>query len=76
MPNVPTLYDPERYPDRARERGAYVLARMEDEGVLTEAPLTRAAYDPLGLKPLETARRDSGFYFVDHLTREARTFAG
>ena len=76
MPKGPNFYNPDKYPDRAKERRAYVLARMKDEGVITEAQLTEAANAPLGLKPIETTRRDSGFYFVDHLTREARTFAG
>ncbi|NEU11204.1 glycosyl transferase [Methylobacterium sp. BTF04] len=76
MPKGPNFYNPDKYPDRARERRAYVLARMKEEGVITEAQLVQAANAPLGLSPIETARRDSGFYFVDHLTREVRTFAG
>ncbi|MCJ2080502.1 penicillin-binding protein 1A [Methylobacterium sp. J-090] len=76
MPKGPNFYNPDKYPDRARERRAYVLARMKEEGVITDAQLTQAANAPLGLSPIETARRDSGFYFVDHLTRETRTFAG
>lgn len=76
MPKGPNFYSPDKYPDRARERRAYVLARMKEEGVITEAQLAEAANAPLGLTSVEAARRDSGFYFVDHLTREARTFAG
>ncbi|MDB5647071.1 transglycosylase domain-containing protein [Methylobacterium sp.] len=76
MPKGPNFYNPDKYPDRARERRAYVLARMKEEGVITEAQLGEAANAPLGLKPIESARRDSGFYFVDHLAREVRTFAG
>ncbi|WP_375408733.1 penicillin-binding protein 1A [uncultured Methylobacterium sp.] len=76
MPKGPNFYSPDRYPDRARERRAYVLARMKDEGVITEAELAEAANAPLGLAPAEATRRDSGFYVVDHLAREARTFAG
>ncbi|WP_019903438.1 transglycosylase domain-containing protein [Methylobacterium sp. 77] len=76
MPKGPNFYNPDKYPDRAKERRAYVLARMKDEGVITDAQLSEAANVPLGLKPIETTRRDSGFYFVDHLAREARTFAG
>jgi membrane carboxypeptidase/penicillin-binding protein len=76
MPKGPNFYSPDRHPERARERRAYVLARMKDEGVITDAQLAEAANAPLGLKPVETARRDSGYYAVDHLAREARTFAG
>jgi penicillin-binding protein 1A len=76
MPKGPNFYNPDKYPDRARERRAYVLARMKEEGVITEAQLGEAANAPLGLKPIDAVRRDSGFYFVDHLAREVRTFAG
>ena len=76
MPKGPNFYSPDKYPDRARERRAYVLARMKDEGVITDAELTEAANAPLGLVSTEATRRDSGFYVVDHLAREARTFAG
>jgi penicillin-binding protein 1A len=76
MPKGPNFYSPDKYPDRARERRAYVLARMKEEGVITEAQLGEAANAPLGLKPLDATRRDAGFYFVDHLAREVRTFAG
>lgn len=76
MPKGPNYYSPDKYPDRARERRAYVLARMKDEGVITEAELTQAANAPLGLVTPEASRRDSDFYVVDYLAREARTFAG
>lgn len=76
MPKGPNFYSPDKYPDRARERRAYVLARLKEEGAITEAEMSAAIKSDLGLKPIETARRDSGFYVVDFLNREARTFAG
>ncbi|MGU3538376.1 penicillin-binding protein 1A [Methylobacterium sp. A54F] len=76
MPKGPNYYSPDKYPDRARERRAYVLSRLKEQGTITEAEMAAAVGADLGLKPIETARRDSGFYVVDHLNREARTFAG
>ncbi|MDP4022512.1 transglycosylase domain-containing protein [Methylobacterium sp. NEAU 140] len=76
MPKGPNFYSPDKYPERARERRAYVLARLKEEGAITEAEMGAASAAGLGLKPLDAARRDSGFYLVDHLNREARTFAG
>ncbi len=76
MPKGPNFYSPDKYPERARERRAYVLARLKEEGVITEAELATANTADLGLKPVETSRRDSGFYLVDYLGREARTVAG
>ena len=76
MPKGPNFYSPDKYPDRARERRAYVLSRLKDEGAITEAQMADSVKADLGLKPVETARRDSGFYVVDFLGREARTLAG
>lgn len=76
MPKGPNFYSPDRYPDRARERRAYVLSRLKEEGVITEAQMAEAVKADLGLKAVETARRDTGFYVVDYLGREARTLAG
>ncbi|KAB1072041.1 penicillin-binding protein 1A [Methylobacterium planeticum] len=76
MPKGPNFYSPDKYPDRARERRAYVLARLKEEGAITDEQMAQAVKADLGLKPIETARRDSGFYMVDFLAREARTFGG
>jgi membrane carboxypeptidase/penicillin-binding protein len=76
LPKGPNYYSPDKYPERARERRAYVLSRMKEEGTITEAQMTTAMASDLGIKPPDAARQDSGFYLVDHLTREARSFAG
>ncbi|KQT58667.1 glycosyl transferase [Methylobacterium sp. Leaf456] len=76
LPKGPNYYSPDKYPDRARERRAYVLTRMKEDGAITEEQMNAALKSDLGIKPPDTARRDSGFYLVDHLARESRTFAG
>lgn len=76
MPKGPNFYSPDKYPERARERRSYVLARLKEEGIITEAEMVKANAADLGLKSVEIARRDSGFYLVDYLSREARTVAG
>ncbi len=53
-----------------------MLARLKEENVITDAELAKANAADLGLKPVEITRRDSGFYLVDYLSREARTVAG
>ena len=69
----PNYYNPDRHAQRAKERLAYVLSRMEDDGIVTH----EQAKDFQGKLPNFVAysrpRRDNGFYFVDHLAREART---
>ncbi|MGY2049069.1 penicillin-binding protein 1A [Methylobacterium sp. JK268] len=76
MPKGPNFYSPDKYPDRARERRAYVLSRMKEEGVIDEAAMNAALKSDLGLVPLERTRQEAGFYYVDHLGREARSLAG
>src|SRR5262245_15229431 len=76
----PNYYSPDRQPARLRERLAYVLSRMREDGWLG----TQARNDEpgRGLPPLPTMvayerpRRDIGFHFVDQIAREAKSIAG
>ncbi len=45
----PTYYDPRRHPDRALQRRNFVLQRMVDEGLATNAAAQTAAEHDLGL---------------------------
>jgi penicillin-binding protein 1A len=71
----PNYYGPDRHPGRAQERLAYVLSRMQEEGVIVPEQHGRrlpalpalATYQP---------RRDIGFHFVDQVAREAKATAG
>ena len=71
----PNYYSPDRYPGRAQERLAYVLSRLQEDGVIVPEQDGRrlpalpafAAYKP---------RRDIGFHFVDQVAREAKAAAG
>jgi penicillin-binding protein 1A len=72
----PNYFNPDRHPGRAQERLAYVLGRLQEDGML-------AAEQPgRGLSPLPTLvayerpRRDIGFHFVDQVAREAKSVAG
>src|SRR6516162_2124919 len=70
----PNFFNPERHPERAKERLTYVLGRMQEDGVITPEQAKRAEAEPLALVANESpARRDSGFYFVDQIPREARS---
>src|SRR5262245_64744735 len=66
----PSYYSPDRQPARAQERLAYVLGRLEAEGAIapTASKLPQLSDD--------RRRRDAGFHYVDHLTREAKKVAG
>jgi 1A family penicillin-binding protein len=71
----PNFYSPDRRPERASERLAYVLARMREDGMLTDDASVRADAPP-DVLPYSRPRRDSGFHFVDQVAREAKTVAG
>lgn len=75
LPKGPNYYNPDRYPDRSRERLAYVLSRMKDDGVIGEERMKTALAATPRLVTSERSRRDSGFHFVDYLNREAKTLA-
>src|SRR5262245_7352081 len=69
----PNFFNPERHPERAKERLAYVIGRMQEDGVITADQAKSAEAEPLRLVATEApARRDSGFYFVDQIPREVR----
>jgi membrane carboxypeptidase/penicillin-binding protein len=69
----PNYFNPDRHPDRAKGRLAYVLGRMQEDGVISAEQKDAALAGPPKLVASERPRRDSGFQFVDHLGREAKS---
>src|SRR5579862_9281940 len=69
----PSFYNPDRNPGRAKERLAYVLGRMKDDGYITADQKDQALSAPPKLVAFERPRRDSGFDFIDYLGREAKS---
>jgi membrane carboxypeptidase/penicillin-binding protein len=69
----PNYYNPDRRPERAKERLAYVLERMQDDGVITPAQKDEALAAPPKLVAYEHPRRETGFHFIDFLGREAKS---
>jgi penicillin-binding protein 1A len=72
----PTYFSPDQHPDRAQERVAYVLGRMQEDGAIGAAEVKQAANPTVGLVAYVNPRRDTGFHYVDNLAREARAVAG
>jgi membrane carboxypeptidase/penicillin-binding protein len=72
----PNFYNPDRFPDRARERYAYVVDRMKENGVLGEDEAKDALAHMPVLAALDRPRQDTGFYVVDHIDRDAKKLAG
>jgi penicillin-binding protein 1A len=72
----PTYFSPDQHPDRAQERVAYVLGRMQEDGAIGAAEVKQAANPTAGLVAYVNPRRDTGFHYVDNLAREAKAVAG
>ena len=68
----PNFFNPDRRPERAKERLAYVLGRMQADGVISLEQRAEALAAPPKIAALDRQRRDSGFHFVDFLGREAK----
>src|SRR6516164_8181969 len=68
----PNYYNPDRHLDRAKERLAYVLERMQEDGAISAAQKDAALGAPPKLVAYRLPRRDTGFHFVDFVGREAK----
>ena len=68
----PNFFNPDRRPERAKERLAYVLGRMQEDGVISPEQRAEALAAPPKIAALERQRRNTGFHFVDFLGREAK----
>jgi len=71
----PNYYNPDTQPERAQDRMAYVLSRMQEDAFLKPDEMQRAVASLPERVPYERLRRSTGFYFVDHVSRDARTLA-
>ena len=49
LPQAPSRFRPDRFPDRAAERRRYVLARMVEAGMITESEMDRALAEPIAI---------------------------
>ena len=64
LPKSPPLYDPIKFPDRARTRRNLVLGLMADQGYVTRAQATQAQAEPLVTAP-NLGRSVVAPYFTD-----------
>jgi 1A family penicillin-binding protein len=76
MTKGPSYFSPDRHPEQAQERYAYVLTRMQEDGAIGADAAKQTASALPALIAYEPPRRDTGFYFVDQVAREVKTAAG
>ncbi|MCC6889175.1 MAG: transglycosylase domain-containing protein [Hyphomicrobiales bacterium] len=73
----PNFFNPDRHPERVRERFAYVLGRMAEDSAINGDLMKRTVAGGVpALVAFERPRRDIGFHFTDQVARDARTIAG
>jgi penicillin-binding protein 1A len=74
MPQAPSRYSPVRNPELARQRQAYVLNRMVEEGFVTAAEAAAALETKLDLTRRRNIYLEEVPYFTEHIRRylEAR----
>jgi membrane carboxypeptidase/penicillin-binding protein len=76
MAKGPSFFSPDRYPERTRERFAYVLKRMQEDKIAGTDAINPGVTGVPRIVPYERPRREAGFHFIDHLLREAKTLIG
>ena len=66
----PSYFSPDRNASRSRDRLAYVVGRMHDDGMIASAD-PKVQLPPI--IPYERLRQNAGYHFTDHVAREARS---
>jgi penicillin-binding protein 1A len=70
MPKAPTRFSPYRNPERAEERRRYVLARLEEEGLIDSVAYAHALTHPPALRsPPEYEDFAKAAYFTEEVRR-------
>ncbi len=71
----PNYFNPDRSPDRARERYAYVLTRLQEDGVI-DAERSKRLHDAWPRFVAYSRAPSAAPYFSDYLSREIRSLPG
>jgi penicillin-binding protein 1A len=70
LPQAPSDYDPVDAPAAAKERRAYVLARMREVGAITPEEEASAARQPIEAFPIPDIFRQRAPYYTEEVRRE------
>lgn len=76
LPRAPSLYNPVRFPERARERRSQVLDAMVDLGMISSSRAADADASPLGVRPSRFFQNRRERHFFDYVERELRARLG
>jgi penicillin-binding protein 1A len=70
LPQAPTEYSPFAHPEKAKNRRSYVLRRMLEEGMITQAEREQADESPIKVFPVQDIFRETAPYVTEHLRRD------
>jgi penicillin-binding protein 1A len=70
LPKAPNRYNPKRVPQAAQARRDWVIDRMVEDGVVTQANATQAEGEPLELHARQQAGQAVAPYFAEEVRRE------
>jgi penicillin-binding protein 1A len=69
LPKAPSSYNPDRYPEAARDRRDWVIERMKDDGFITAAQATAAKAEPLVVVKRSVSDTARAPYFAEEVRR-------
>jgi penicillin-binding protein 1A len=70
LPQAPSRYSPFTAPKRAADRRKYVLRRMLDEGMISQAEHDEAAAEEVRVHPVEDVFHEFAPYFVEQVRKD------
>ena len=70
LPQAPTEFSPFVHPEKAKARRSYVLRRMLDEGMISQAEHDDADAAPVKAYPVSDIFRETAPYVTEHLRRD------
>ena len=70
LPQAPSKYSPFSHPESARARRAYVLRRMTEEGMISQAEREQADNAPIDVFPVQDIFRETAPYVTEHIRRD------
>src|SRR5438876_9821415 len=70
LPQAPTEFSPFAHPDKAKNRRSYVLRRMSEEGMISQAERQAADNAPIEVFPVQDIFRETAPYVTEHIRRD------
>ncbi len=70
LPQAPSRYSPFLKPEAAKKRRSYVLRRMLEEGMITQAEHDEAKAEPVQVYPVEDVFHEFAPFFVEQARRD------